>query len=300
MDSDVHSAQRLVALLVIGGTLLSQHTVLSAMQPGALVKAWQSSKNQEERIERYCAILHDEIANPTERRKGGGGGYIDHDYQMAQIITGLENLLMPAAAQGATGPQKKDVAYLKTVLEREKIQEAKEILQIVLALCGEPDFCEEVVLIVRQEGRPHVRRAAVSALWQAGCKAAIPDLVLCLSDPSESVSKDYVQGGTERVFLIRRAAAFVLRKFGVSVTESKGGQYQADGKAAVRVLEKELEDASHEKAQRLLKAIRRVGGPHAEEALKSFVEKNKTRVQQDKLVSQAKDLLQELRRKDQQ
>ncbi len=183
---------------------------------------------------------------------------------------------------------------MKAMLEQEEHQRAKEVFQIILVYCGEIAFAENLVAIISKDGQPYVRKQALNAVWQAGYFGAIPELIECLLDSSESVRMDHASGSLIKDFPVRRSAAFALRKLGVSVEELEDSQYRPDKRSAVNVLKQKLDQSSDEMASSLMKAISKIGGHHARKALNDFIRENKDTIDKAKLVAEAKKLLSEL------
>ena len=220
LHHDAHTNNRfLVLLAMIGLLFLGQQASYSAMQPGDLTKAKRESTTTAECIERFRNILYDEIANPSEQRNGTGGGGINHDYQMAQIITALRNLLMSPTPKGLSCPNSEDIARLKAMVEKEKNQEAREIFQIILGYSGETDLAGPLAQIAMGKAGPEVRGRAIDALWELSDVTVIPELIECLCDQDVSVLKDHASGCLKRDFPVRRVASFALQKLGVPVVE---------------------------------------------------------------------------------
>ena len=287
---------RSVLFCLLSAAVLVPQIAYSALNAGDLTAARRESTTREGCLDRYLAILHDEISDPTDRHAGSGGGYIDHDYQIAQIITAMHNLLMPPAAHGRPQPRAEDLARLKAELAAEQTAEARHVLQILLALCGDSSSSGCLVSIVQGGGGLHVRVAAIEALCHVDCAKVVPDLIECLSDENTTTRYDYTDAAKRSSYPIRRAAAWSLRKLGVTVRELNESDYEADRSTAVRVVGAGIRDAQDEKARSLLRAVSRLGGEAAREFLQTFVKENEHDVLRAALVLEAKRLSAELNR----
>lgn len=282
------------ALVIAWASLMVAHMSHSALQGGALTKARRESESSSECMHRFRAILHDEVRNPTKRRDTGEG-YIDHDYQMAQIATAFRNLVRPRTPEGPATPGPEELAALNAFLDEEKLPEARDVFLIVLGWCGDEGTADKLVQIAATSPGPFLRRSAIASIRQVGDLATIPDLIQCLSDDGQSSPRmDPTSGKLKTSFPVRRAAAFVLRKFGVPVEELENCIYRPDRRAAVSVLDQELKTATQERSLKLIEAVSRVGGEDARKCLTDFVESNQSNAAKKELVSEAKRLLSEL------
>jgi len=213
---------------------------------------------------------------------------ITHEYQMAQIIKALWHVARESA----------DLAYLKSVVQNEPDGPAKDALRIVLGMCGNSSVECDLLRIAGGRDQPHVRALAIHGLRETGAVGMIPDIMDFLKDPQGIEVPNYryrdgrVGRGTD--FPVRRAAFVALRTFGVDVEKANEADYRVNAKSAVSVLEERSRIASDEGVAEILKAIRRVGGEAAQQALKAFIEANEARQSKTDLVSGARALLAEV------
>ena len=162
---------------------------LSALVPGQMSAVRRESKAAKERIDGFHKLLYDEIKNPTKRHKGWGGGDINHDYQMAQIITSLINTVTPMTATGRSKPEKSTVEYIKQLLIKEKLPEAIDTWQIVLANCKVTTVMDDLITLANTTGRSHVRNRAVHGLRRIDDIVVIPDYLFLLDEKMKFENK---------------------------------------------------------------------------------------------------------------
>ena len=282
---------KLVVLAVMLVAFILPKFAMTALIPGQMSAARRESKSIEECIDRFHELLYDEISNPTKRRKGGGGGYIDHDYQMAQVITALERVVNYYDKNEKIWRNNlQALEYMKKLYQKEDVKEAKEVLAIVIGYCGELEVQEYLIRLLYKENKPHIRAHAAQSLTEMKVIIAIPDFIKLLDDPYNFEAENCLQARRKK-YLVRDSALFTLRKFGVNVSEEGESVYLVDKRSAVQVLEKGLTNVSDDRNNNLLEAIYRVGGGHARKSLENFVEKNKSQPEKKELVLKANELM---------
>lgn len=283
-----------LAVVVSWMSLAKPEASYAALKISDLADAAEMQTNRLEGVSRLLDVLHDEVVDPTVAYKVDVGSYIDHDYLLAQVTIAFRNLLLSLTTPPPIRPSKEEIARLKAALGKEKNREARDVLNIVLVYCGATEDSEALTPIIRGNGSVDLRELAIGATWSGGDVPAIPELLECLDDPIEAQRKDYSKGGYKKFFPLREAAAFGLRKLGVSLEDAEGGRYRVDQESAIRVLEKALDEASDRKAVRLLDGIRRVGGVHARKALAGFITANAAKSGKEALVARARVLRSQL------
>ena len=126
-----------------------------------------------ERYARMLDLLQAEVAEPTQPHEGYGGK-IDHDYTMAQIITGIHQIAQD------TPEIQKSIADSPAFAQPDS--ETGEALQIVLAQCGNNQYRDKMLNLITSNRGRFVRMEAADALrtlysakWPNDLIAMLPD-----------------------------------------------------------------------------------------------------------------------------
>lgn len=279
-------------VIALFAVLINAHLSYGEFQLKQLARVHDKNKTVEWKLNYLQQCLNDEIQSPTQRYQGFGGGYIDHEYKVAQIITSFRNVISPPSTSGVFVAKQVDIEYLEKILDKAKYKEARDVYIIVLGYFGARSVKDDLIKIVREQDRLHIRQRAISALYNGNYILSIPYLIEALDDPENIENTScFRPKGKQRKYLVRDAALFALRKFGVDVVEKKDSVYLANKRSAVHVLEKELSETDNDKSEKVLKAISRVGGEYARESLENFIDNNKNDPEKEKLVSETKKLL---------
>ena len=126
-----------------------------------------------ERLDRMLVLLQSEVAAPTQPYEGYGGK-IDHDYTMAQIITGIYQIAKD------TPEIQKRIGESPAFAPSDG--ETSETLQIVLAQCGNNQYRDNMLNLITSNRGRFVRMEAADALrtlysakWPNDLIAMLPD-----------------------------------------------------------------------------------------------------------------------------
>ena len=278
-----HSIQAIVLSVILLSTYCP---VASGINLWELRVYEDKTKPAAERLQILYGLLLMEVSAPTIEHKGLGGGIINHDYTIAQIIGVLEKV-----ARESIDAQ----AALEDKVKAEQNPEVKEAATVALAISGsqQVDWIALAALL-RSGDRVFLRERTAYALSKARPAIAIPDLIDALQDSSEVVSGGDVGATTGNVFPVRRAAACGLREMGISVKVSMDMSHEVDREAAVKVLVPVLSSDDVGLALQALSAVERIGGETARQVLEDYIEINATNISKKVLVSEAQGILSSL------
>lgn len=126
-----------------------------------------------ERYARMLELLQAEVAEPTQSHEGIGGT-IDHDYTMAQIITGIHLIAKD------TPEIQKDIGNSPAFAQSDS--ETGEALQIVLAQCGNNQYRDKMLTLITSDRGRFVRMEAADALRTLYSAQMPSDLINMLPD----------------------------------------------------------------------------------------------------------------------
>ncbi len=167
-----------------------------------LVKLHDPKLTAAERTNLGMGFLKEEISQPTDSFKGGGGGTIDHPYVMAQLVLAL-------AQNGA------DRNLLWKEFNKAFKGEYRDALALTLGLAGDRRVVKYIVGYMLDTRNPmYLRGRAARALGEIRDPSTIPVMVkVLLYDPAYELLPD-VRGPEPRIvksYEVRRNAKSALR-----------------------------------------------------------------------------------------
>lgn len=289
-----------LSVLLATGTLTE---VKAELRPGQLTEARKTSQTPEQCLKAYELLLHDEIRNPTQPRRGTGGGIIDHDYQMNQFITAFLRTINRFDQDAGRWQNDPDaLAALKRLAGEQRLSSARQVLQIVLGLCGERSVVPGLLNTAGSSSGARVRTRAISTLAKLNAIETIPDIIELVDDTlSIEAGKSCAKLGDEceREFPIRRAARYAVLHLGVRTVDQRQYQrdiarwrdFNLDMGSAVRVLHDALGEADEDHVSHLLSAISRIGGPDAKQSLRWYIDAHAETAESVDLVAHARKAL---------
>jgi len=241
------------------------------------------SKSPSKRIAIIYGILLEEVYHPTSEHRGWGGGIINHDYTMAQII-------------GAMGCVVRESADAKVILQKkistEENTELKEAITVAMALGGDKSVNIDELLCLLKRNNNNFRREKVAyAISEIGSVIIIPDLIDALHDNGSELS--CLEDSGKR-FPVRGAAAYGLKKMNIPIKKSNNMSFEVDKDSAVKAIEPALFNGDEKLSSQSIKSIKRIGGTYAQKVLEKYITAhatNSTNSTKKALVDEAKNSL---------
>jgi len=269
-------------------------------------------KSPAEGVELLYKAIKEEIRDPTKSSQHDAH-WIEHHSILGSLAYGMGD----RAREGRDGELK-----LRYLLAAETNQEVKDLLVIALGCFGDKNVWEDLVRIMKGNGRLPIREYAARSLSESNARLAIPDLIEALEDPAfivEDVPATIGTGGPNvrmPVFRVRAMAFAVLGHLGVKVAplhkpkpfelelerrvrlwtvnpiqKTKPFEFEVDEESAVNALKSELRNEDKEHVAQAIAAIARVGGTAAKTELKRFIQEHEHVLGNENLVSKAKEAL---------
>jgi HEAT repeat protein len=274
-----------VSILFSTITIVNFYTFGYAIELTELQVYADTSKSPIERAEALIGLLAEEVKTPTQPYGVYGDDMIDHDYVVAQIALSISHV----AKESREARQ-----WLILKLNHSKSGDFQPVLQIALGLSGDSSVADGLVSILNQDDNYHLRALAANALGKCGAVLSIPDLADALTDSAsyETYEKHGIQGG--EFFPVRLAARLALKTLGVSVNNPDPNnifEYEIDTSSAVNAIQPILESLDQKIVLDALRAIDRLGGNSADEALKEFIDRNRQSAERVSLVIEAQNLI---------
>lgn len=240
-----------------------------------------------ERLQIIYGLLLREATAPTDDHKGAGGGIINHDYTLAQIIGVLEYIARESA---------ESQAMLEIMVKAEQNPEVKEAASVALAISGSREVeWEKLAAILRSSNRVFLREKTAYALSKARPSISIPCLIEALHDSGEVVSGGDVGSTVVNIFPVRQAAAYGLKEIGISVTATKESSFEYDRESAIKALMPELSSGDEWAERQALLTVGQIGGESARQVIENFIVKNANANIKSNLVSEAQGILRNLK-----
>ncbi len=240
-----------------------------------------SSMPATERLRGLVGLLEEEVQSPTESHIGWGGGKIDHDYTMTQIALGISHVAKETSEARH---------WLKSKLKESNSTEAEEVLKIALGLARDPSVATCLAELLKRPGNPNRRALAAFAIGESGSVVHIPDLLNALNDAYSFEHFGDVGEAETAIFPVRRAAYLALRRLNVKVLKPNPDdefKYEVDRASAIKAIVPALQSPDNTMASSAIRAIGRVGGSNACEALQNYIELNRENPDKKELVIQA-------------
>jgi hypothetical protein len=175
------------------------------------------------RLKEVREELYQELRNPTPYRREKGGAHdiiISHEGQLCSIMGRFTHIVWYIdEAEKQWRKDEQAFSELSKILQRETDPEAREIIMVALARCGDKSCENELIDLVQRNGFPKLRGYAIEALGNNHCYVAIPALLKQLEDPYE-IPGGCLDPGT--TFPIRRYAMTALKRLGVRIQYDNG------------------------------------------------------------------------------
>jgi len=163
-----------------------------------------------EKVGRLLAALELETSAPSAE-VGGLGGPITSDYVRSNILIALRNVGTPG--------------LISELAPAQAAPETRLLIDLARALAGDRAAAPVALDVLASNAGPFVRRCAIDVICQYEMREAIPLLKEALADESFFVASEGLEAGQE-VYPLRAAAAFALKRLGVSVLQKAPYDYE--------------------------------------------------------------------------
>jgi len=241
------------------------------------------------RIDILHGYLLKEVQEPTEVHLGSGGGTIDHDYVLAQVVRSL-------AIVADKSPDARSL--LQSRSQETHDGKITVCLQLALAMAGGTTNTQALTETLHLKGFPSLRALAIAYLAETNEVSAIPDMMDALGDTNAVVLGGDI-GLTEvrESHPVRSAAFLALRQMNVTVKRTVKEQtvvYEVEPGSAVKAVAPLLGQEDPSLVARGIDAMERIGGEAAQTTLRRFITDNQASPTKYDLITRAREALAKL------
>lgn len=244
----------------------------------------------QERVDGCLALLKQEMASPSIPMMGDGGGPIDTGFLQCVIMGSVCTYAQKGAEREAI--RKVVAERLKAVPATDKAMHDR--LTIILGLTGDPSVLDALIKILDESNEELIRAAVVMALGQLNDRKAIPALQRAMLNDNYAHIRF---GGCLTSYDVKHMVFSSTRKYAAEILRLRMGVPVPDDvevldrSYGVARLEPLLYMGDAQLTEPVIDTLAELGGPQAQQALTTFIDKSDQKPELSLMVSKARSAL---------